>query len=125
MEKQLGLRELCSKSSSLCYSKFPQKLYHYMLIIISKSTDYSQLYCHTFTAFLHFCNQNVQQYFILYKCIITIAVIVAKCLVTSVWGYEFLPADRSIRVSDCSIRVSRSGNSFYANYAWNCIKIQE
>ena len=22
------------------------------------------LYCHTFTAFLHFCNQNVQQYFV-------------------------------------------------------------
>ena len=26
---QLGLRELCSKSSSLFYSEFPQKLYHY------------------------------------------------------------------------------------------------
>jgi len=25
----VGLRELCSKSSSLFYSKFPQKLYHY------------------------------------------------------------------------------------------------
>ena len=26
---KLGLRELCSKSSSLFYSEFPQKLYHY------------------------------------------------------------------------------------------------
>jgi len=26
---QLGLRELCSKSSSLFYSEFPQKLFHY------------------------------------------------------------------------------------------------
>ena len=40
-----------------------------------------------------------------------------KCSVTSVWGYELLCTDRSIRVSDCSIRVSRSGNHFYANYA--------
>ena len=26
---EVGLRELCSKSSSLFYSEFPQKLYHY------------------------------------------------------------------------------------------------
>jgi len=36
-------------------------------LLFPKSTDYShysQLYCHTFTAFLHFCNQNMQQYFL-------------------------------------------------------------
>ena len=40
------------------------------------------------------------------------AVIVAKCSVTSAWGYELLLADRSMRVSDCSIRVSQSGKLF-------------
>jgi len=29
LEPDVGLRELCSKSSSLFYFKFPQKLYHY------------------------------------------------------------------------------------------------
>ena len=60
----VGLRELCSKSSSLFYSEFPHKLYHYAhyysqdLLIINIILNY------TFTAFLHFCNQNVQQYFV-------------------------------------------------------------
>jgi len=48
---------------------------------------------------------------------VTVAVIVVKCSVTSVWGYELLRIDCSIRVSDCSIRVSRSENYFYANCA--------
>ena len=49
------LFRISSKIASLCSLIFP------------KSTDYShysQLYCHTFTGFLHFCNQNVQQYFV-------------------------------------------------------------
>ena len=44
------LFRISSKFVSLCSFLFP------------KSTDYShysQLCCHTFTAFLHFCNQNV------------------------------------------------------------------
>ena len=44
-----------SKIVSLCSSLFP------------KYTDYSfysQLYCHILQVFLHFCNQNVQQCFV-------------------------------------------------------------
>ena len=37
--REVGLRELCSKFSSLFYSEFPQKLYHYyaqnLLIILN------------------------------------------------------------------------------------------
>ena len=44
--------------------------------------------------------------------IVKIAAIVVKWSVTSAWGYELLPANRPIRVSDCSIRVSRSEKSF-------------
>ena len=46
-----------------------------------------------------------------------IAVIVAKCSVTSVWGYELLCGYRSIRVSYCCIRVSQPGKLFLCNYA--------
>jgi len=49
------LFRISSKILSLCSLLFP------------KPTDYShysQLCCHTFTAFLHFCNQNVQQYLV-------------------------------------------------------------
>jgi len=62
----VGLRELCSKSSSLFYSKFPQKLYHYVhyysqnLLIILIFPNFTGI----LSAFLHFCNQNVQQYFV-------------------------------------------------------------
>jgi len=51
---QLGLRELCSKSSSLFYSEFPQKLYHYayyyaqnlliILIILNLTGEFLQLF---------------------------------------------------------------------------------
>jgi len=50
----LGLRELCSKSSSLFYSDFPQKLYHYadyyaqnlliILIILNFTGKFLQLF---------------------------------------------------------------------------------
>ena len=43
--------------------------------------------------------------------------VAVQCSVTSVWGYELLCFDCSIRVSDCFIRVSQSENYFYANYA--------
>ena len=51
---RLGLRELCSKSSSLFYSEFPQKLYHYahyysqnlliILIILNFTAIFLQLF---------------------------------------------------------------------------------
>jgi len=41
---------------------------------------------------------------------------VAKCLLTTVWSYEYYHADSSIRVSDCSIRVSQSGNSIMLEF---------
>ena len=50
----LGLRELCSKSSSLCYSEFPQKLYYYahyyfqnlliILIILNFTGEFLKLF---------------------------------------------------------------------------------
>ena len=50
----LGLRELCSKFSSLFYSEFPQKLYHYahyyaqnlliILIILNFTGEFLQLF---------------------------------------------------------------------------------
>jgi len=50
----LGLRELCSKSSSLFYSEFPQKSYHYahyyaenqliILIILNFTGEFLQLF---------------------------------------------------------------------------------
>ena len=61
---QLGLREVCSKSSSLFYSEFPQKVYHYaqnlliILIILNLTGEFLQLF--------HFCNQKLKQYFIAY-----------------------------------------------------------
>jgi len=48
------LRELCSKSSSLFYSDFPQKILSLCSLLCSKSTDYShhsQLYRRIFTTF--------------------------------------------------------------------------
>ena len=103
------LFQISSKTVSLCSS------------LCSKSTDYShyfQLYWRILQLFL-LCNQKLQQYFIAYvyywvklKQPITIAVIVVKCSVTNVWGYELLHASPSIRVSDCSITVSRSRKSF-------------
>ena len=121
----LGLRELCSKFSSLIYSEFPPKLFHYAyyysqnLLIILIILNLTVI----FTTFLHFCNQKLQQILqqlniLSIKTVISIriAVIVVKYSVTSVYCYELLRADCSIGVNDCSIRVSRS-NYFYANYA--------
>ena len=51
----VGLRELCSKSSLLFYSEFP-KTVSLCSLLFPKSTEYShfsQLYCHTFTAFTY------------------------------------------------------------------------
>ena len=54
----IGLRESCSKFSSLFYSEFPQKLYHYahyyaqnLLIILNFTGEFLQLF--------HFCNQKL------------------------------------------------------------------
>jgi len=51
MHTLLGLRELCSKSSSLFYSEFPQKFYHYahyyaqnLLIILNFTGEFLQLF---------------------------------------------------------------------------------
>ena len=64
--KHLGLRELCSKSSSLCYSEFPQKLYHYahyysqnlliILIILNFTAILFQLF---FTFTIKMCNNTL------------------------------------------------------------------
>ena len=69
--------------------------------------------------FFYFCNEKTQKYCLAYVYYwvklqqpIKVAIIVVKCSVTSVWSYELLCADRSIRLSDCSIRVSRFGKSF-------------
>ena len=45
------------------------------------------------------------------------AILLAWWSVTSTLGKELFRGDRSIRVNDCSIRVSRSWFYFYANYA--------
>ena len=62
----LGLRELCSKSSSLCYSEFPQKLYYYahyyfqnlliILIILNFTAILLQLF---FTFAIKMCNNTL------------------------------------------------------------------
>ena len=62
---KVGLREICSKSSSLFYFKYPQKWLHYTynyaqnLLIILIILDFTCI----FTVFKNFCNQNVQQNF--------------------------------------------------------------
>ena len=65
-EDPLGLRELCSKSSSLFYSEFPQKLYHYahyysqnlliILIILNFTAILFQLF---FTFAIKMCNNTL------------------------------------------------------------------
>ena len=65
----VGLRELCSKSSS--YSEFPQKKYHYahyyaqnLLITLSILDFTGKIFSYNF---FHFCNQKLQKYFIAYQ----------------------------------------------------------
>jgi len=134
--QQLGLRELCSKSSSLFYSEFPQKCI-IMLIIMLKIYGifslFSNLLKNFYNCFSLLQSKNSKIFYSL--CVLLsetvtvyrIAVILVKCSVTSVWGYKLLRADRSIRVSECFIRVSRSVNwiIFMPIMPWNYIKILE
>ena len=63
---KLGLRELCSKFSSLFYSEFPQKLYHYahyysqnlliIFIILNFTAILLQLFC---TFAIKMCNNTL------------------------------------------------------------------
>ena len=97
----VSLRELCSKSSSLFYSEFPQTLHSQNLMInLNFTGNFMQL----------FSVLQSKASKIFYSLCILLSVVV-KCSVTSVWGYELLRADRSIRVSDCSIKLSWSGKS--------------
>ena len=56
------LRELCSKFSSLFYSEFPPKLFHYAYYYSQDDSHYSQVYCHILQLFFTFAIKKVANY---------------------------------------------------------------
>ena len=132
----LGLRELCSKSSSLFYSEFLKNCIIILIIMLkiywlfSLFSTLQEIFYNFFSLLQSKYSKIFYSLSVLLSETVTayrVAVIVVKCSVTSVWGYKLLRADRSIRVSDCSIRVSWSVNwiIFMPIMPWNYIKILE